>query len=104
LIELWTIAGTIYYDEEDNDDLNNGNPWLSGQIVSLSGTDLNGNGVNISIPTQSDGSYLFTWLYAWDYEVSYVNSSAYIVDSAQAWSMNDSRDYLLWWGRWWWVE
>ena len=80
---LWTIAGTVYYDEEDDDDLNNANSGISGQVVSLSGTDYLGFPITATWLTLSDGTYLFTGLASGNYEVSYVNSSSYIVDSAQ---------------------
>jgi uncharacterized surface anchored protein len=85
LIELSTIAGTIYYDQEDDNMLNNSNPGLSGQTVTLSGEDLNGNPVHVTTTTDANGAYSFTGLYAGDYEVTYTNNQPdYLVDSAQA--------------------
>ena len=69
---------------QDNDDLGTGDIGIGGQSVTLSGTAVHGNPVNITLLTAADGTYLFTGLVEGDYEVSYVNSSGYTPDSAQA--------------------
>ena len=45
---------------------------------------MNGNPVLLTTTTDENGAYLFTGLYSGVYEVSYINSSVYVVDSAQA--------------------
>ena len=66
MIGLATIGGTIYYDTADTNNFDGlaTDPGISGQTVTLSGTDLNGNPVNVTMTTDGSGGYLFTGLYA----------------------------------------
>jgi hypothetical protein len=64
--------------------LNNSNPGLSGQTVTLSGEDLNGNPVHVTTTTDANGAYSFTGLYAGDYAVWYdTYPLVYTPDSVQ---------------------
>ncbi len=83
---VWSIAWTIYYDQEEDELFNNSNPWLSGQAVLLSWTDWQWNSVSLTWVTNWSWEYLFSGLVAWNYAVSYTNNSQYVSDSTQPWS------------------
>ncbi len=62
-----TLSGFVYVDANDNGirDLdNNDNPEtpIPGVTLTLTGTDINGNAVNLTTTTGTDGSYSFTGL------------------------------------------
>ena len=81
---LGSLAGTIFYDDE-NDDLYTGDAGVSGQVVSL----INGSGVVVATgETDANGDYLFTGLVADSYTVSYENSSTYTDDSLMVVTIN----------------
>jgi hypothetical protein len=79
-----SVAGTVYYDQEDDNMLNNSNPGLSGQAVTLSGTNMHGAPVVLVTTTDANGEYLFTDVEPGSYVLTYANSSSYTPDSSQA--------------------
>jgi serine-aspartate repeat-containing protein C/D/E len=68
------IAGRYFCDEND-DDIDNGEPGISGATVSLLNADgsavLDGNGNPVTTTTDGDGNYEFTGLAAGDYKVQF---------------------------------
>ena len=57
-----SLAGTVYQDVNDNDALDGGDARLTGVLVTLTGTDVAGNVVNRTLPTDGSGNYDFTGL------------------------------------------
>jgi len=64
------IYGKIFLDYDDNGTEDGNDHGIAGQIVNLSGTDINGNAVTDSVTTGVDGSYQFTGLPAGTYTVT----------------------------------
>jgi uncharacterized repeat protein (TIGR01451 family) len=77
-----SVWGTIYWDK-DRTKISNSNIALSGQLVTLQGTDLWGRSITLTWLTDTQWEYLFTGLKGWTWSVSYVNSSSLLPDSAQ---------------------
>lgn len=53
------VAGTVYYDANNDGVLGTGDTGIAGVAIRLSGTDSQGNAVNRTTTTGADGSYLF---------------------------------------------
>ena len=64
-----SIGDTIFHDV-DGDGLPGAGEGLGGVDVTLTGTDVDGNPVNVTITTNPDGSYLFDHVVAGDYTVT----------------------------------
>ncbi len=80
-VVMWepvNIYGTIYFDDEDDDDYTGDAP-ISGQVVTLYDDMWN---VVATTTTDADGNYAFEDLPAGTYSVGYTNSSIYIPDSS----------------------
>jgi len=86
-----SVAGTVYYDSEDNNLFDGTNLGLSGQLVTLTGLNAHGGYVSLTTTTDASGSYLFPDVEPGNYSVSYVNSSSYTSDSAQAGTTSGSQ-------------
>nr|WP_198983133.1 SdrD B-like domain-containing protein [Herbaspirillum sp. ASV7] len=54
------VAGRVYVDTNGNGVIDAGETGIAGVTVKLSGTDANGNAVNLSTTTAADGSYSFS--------------------------------------------
>ncbi|PCM43531.1 SdrD B-like domain-containing protein [Marinobacter sp. ANT_B65] len=65
-----TISGRVYHDRNVNDSYDEDDTGLGGQPVLLSGTDINGNPVNASVLTNSDGTYTFVDLPPGVYQIT----------------------------------
>jgi hypothetical protein len=73
-----SLAGTVYVDVNNNGGLDQPpDTGLGGQPVALTGTDVNGNAVNLSTTTASDGTYIFSGLIAGTYTVTENGGNGY---------------------------
>ncbi|MEP1145019.1 MAG: SdrD B-like domain-containing protein [Henriciella sp.] len=61
LLQLSSLSGTVYSDNDRGDDFDTGE-GIESVTMTLTGTDLYGNSVNVVVQTQADGSYTFTGL------------------------------------------
>ena len=59
IIEPASLGGHVFVDRNDNGVFDGGEPPLAGIVVMLQGTNSNGDSVDRSTTTASDGSYLF---------------------------------------------
>jgi uncharacterized repeat protein (TIGR01451 family) len=57
-----TLSGKVFLDFDNNASQNAADYGLPGQLLTLSGTDVNGNAVLRTVTTGADGSYSFTGL------------------------------------------
>ena len=82
LIQLGCIGDRIWNDKNKNGCQEIGEPGISGITVNLTGTDSNGNAVNMSQVTQPNGFYLFEDLEPGTYMVSVVLPTNYAFSPA----------------------
>lgn len=61
---LGLIDGTVWLDANDNGVRDAGEPAIAGVGLTLSGLDINGNVVTLTVATDADGHYLFEDLFA----------------------------------------
>ncbi len=73
-----SIAGTVYYDANDNGTFDNGDQGLSGVTLTLSGTDANGNPVSQTTTTDGNGNYSFGTLKQGNYTITETPPSGYL--------------------------
>ncbi len=73
-----SLAGFVYYDANNNGSRDDGATGLSGQSVTLSGSDDLGPITSINVATQPDGSYSFTNLRPGTYTVSASQPAGYL--------------------------
>ncbi len=74
------ISGNVYVDANNNGVFDAGEQGIGGVTVKLTGTDINGNAVNLSTTTASDGSYHFTGVAASNaagYAITEIQPAAY---------------------------
>ncbi|MCE1184871.1 MAG: carboxypeptidase regulatory-like domain-containing protein [Rhodocyclales bacterium] len=56
-----TLSGRVFLDYNNNGSFNSGtDQGLGGQVITLTGTDINGNPVSLTTTTASDGTYTFS--------------------------------------------
>ncbi|MGL4409437.1 MAG: beta strand repeat-containing protein [Zoogloea sp.] len=56
-----TLSGQVFLDYNNNGSFNSGTDHgLGGQVITLTGTDINGNPVSLTTTTASDGTYTFS--------------------------------------------
>ncbi len=79
-----SITGTVYVDEDLDGDLTSGEQPLAGVTVTLTGTDINGDPVEMSTTTNSDGVYIFDGLLAGTYVVTEAQPSLWANGSTDA--------------------
>jgi hypothetical protein len=77
-LQFAQVSGTVYYDANDNGNLDPGEAGISGVTVLLNGTDFNGNNVSMSTITNSNGQYAFNNLTPGTYAVTDVQPTAYL--------------------------
>ncbi|MCK7513741.1 MAG: SpaA isopeptide-forming pilin-related protein [Desulfobacterales bacterium] len=65
-----TLGGRVFLDFNGDGTLNASDYGISGQIVNLTGTDINGNAVSAATTTAANGTYSFTVLPAGSYTVA----------------------------------
>lgn len=73
-----SLAGTVYYDANDDGSFDSGDQGLSGVTVTLSGTTAGGTAVNQTATTDSNGNYTFTGLQQGTYTVTETPPSGYL--------------------------
>jgi uncharacterized repeat protein (TIGR01451 family) len=71
------LAGRVFFDADGSGTFTAGDQNLSGVIVTLTGTDVNGAAVAHSTNTAADGTYLFTNLLAGTYTLTEAQPPAY---------------------------
>jgi large repetitive protein len=81
---LGSLAGTVYADVNRNGIPTVGEPGISGITITLTGTDVNGNPVNLTDTTDANGNYSFTDLPAGDYTITETQPTAYNDGQEQA--------------------
>lgn len=64
------ISGRVFLDFDDSGTLNGADHGITGQTLTLTGTDINGNAVTATTTTGADGSYAFTGLPPGTYTVT----------------------------------
>ena len=69
----YTVSGTVYYDKDRSETLNNSEPGFDGITVNLLGED---GSVVATTTTKADGTYSFSKLPAGDYTVKVVKDGA----------------------------
>ena len=67
---LSSIAGTVFHDVNDNGVPDSGEDAIPGTIITLSGTDVNGDAVSDTRVTNDTGDYVFDGLLAGTYTVT----------------------------------
>lgn len=65
-----SLSGRVFLDYDNNGALNGPDHGIGGQVINLTGTDINGNTVTRTTTTASDGSYSFTALPEGTYAVT----------------------------------
>ena len=86
--QLSTVAWSIYLDNDVNAIMNSGDQWLSGFIVILSWVDMLGNNIYMTGLSSSTWTYMFTWLNGWSYTVSYLNTTKYLSEVSNTWTVS----------------
>ena len=66
-----TLSGRVFVDDNNNGLFNGPDRGLLGLVVTLTGTDVNGNPVSANFTTDTNGNYSFSGLPAGNYSVSY---------------------------------
>jgi uncharacterized repeat protein (TIGR01451 family)/fimbrial isopeptide formation D2 family protein len=74
---LSSLAGTVYLDSNTSGGLDAGEPGLGGVLLTLTGTDANGQSVSATTTTAPDGSYSFTGLLAGNYTLTETQPAGY---------------------------
>ena len=96
------ISWTIYLDANKEQTFDAGDTWIQSVTVYLN--DANGNQI-ASTTTDLNGNYSFVGLAAGTYQVTYVNSTVYVSDSSQEWTISGTASdamliesiTLVWW-------
>jgi uncharacterized repeat protein (TIGR01451 family) len=73
-----SLAGSVYYDANDNGSLDGGDQGLSGVSVRLTGSTAGGAAVNLSTTTDANGDYKFDTLQQGTYSVTETPPSGYL--------------------------
>lgn len=71
-----SLGGRVFADDNDNGDQDSGDTGIANVDVTLSGTDLYGNAVSITVKTNNDGDYQFT-------NLAPSNASGYTITQTQ---------------------
>jgi hypothetical protein len=83
-IDPASIGGTVFVDRNDNGVFDANEATLSGVIVTLTGVDVTGATVVLSLATDRDGTYLFENL----------NPGSYRIVESQPLRYNDGKDHV----------
>jgi hypothetical protein len=77
-----TLSGTVYFDANANHFFDQGESGIGGVTITLTGTDNQGNAINLTTVTDSNGFYFFSGLNPGTYSVTKTPPSGYIDDAA----------------------
>jgi fimbrial isopeptide formation D2 family protein/uncharacterized repeat protein (TIGR01451 family) len=72
-----SISGTVYRDDNNNGIPETNEPRLAGVALTLTGTDVFGNSVNLATTTDGNGNYLFNLLTPGTYTVTETQPAGY---------------------------
>ena len=87
---LSTLSGTDFYDANKNHSYGSGDSTLSNVKIALTGTDFNGNSVNVTTTTSSNGSYSFKNVVPGVYTITETSPSGYAAETTIAGSVGGS--------------
>lgn len=73
-----SLSGTVFRDDNFDGALNGSDGGLGGVTVRLTGMDVNGNSVNQTITTASDGTYAFNDLVAGNYTITETQPAGFL--------------------------
>jgi protocatechuate 3,4-dioxygenase beta subunit len=73
-----SLAGSVYVDTNNNGARDNSEAGISGDTVTLTGADFQGNAISVTQPTGTDGSYHFTNLSPGTYTLKQDQPSGYL--------------------------
>jgi uncharacterized repeat protein (TIGR01451 family) len=73
-----SLAGTVYYDANDNGTFDSGDQGLAGVTLRLTGTTASGTAINLNTATDANGNYSFPTLQQGTYTVTEVPPSGYL--------------------------
>jgi hypothetical protein len=90
-----TLSGFVYLDSNKSATRDSGESGISGITITLTGFDTNGNAVNLTAVSGSDGSYSFTNLAAGTYQLTEQLPSLYYKGTNAVGSVNGSADGTL---------
>ena len=90
-----SLSGFVYFDQNQDGTRETGESGLQGIIITLTGTDANGNAVSASVTTALDGSYSFTGLMAGTYELTVTMPPSFFQGPNAVGSVNGSPDGAL---------
>jgi len=87
-----SLSGVAYLDNLMNGTFTFGDQGLAGVTETLTGTDINGNAVNLTTTTATDGSYSFTNLLPGTYTITETRPSGFIDDTPNIGTVNGTAD------------
>jgi hypothetical protein len=90
-----SLSGFVYFDSNQDGLREIGESGLEGIVINLTGIDANGNAVNASVATATDGSYSFAGLMAGTYELTVTMPSDFFQGPNAVGSVNGSPDGTL---------
>jgi fimbrial isopeptide formation D2 family protein/uncharacterized repeat protein (TIGR01451 family) len=102
-VPLSEISGTVFEDTNNDGVQDPGEPGISGVQVTLTGTDVFGNPVSITVTTDANGDYLFDSLNAGTYELTQTQPTGFVDgqdNGNPAWTIGDDvmSDIVIGWG------
>ena len=77
-----SIHGQVFHDRDTDSAPGTGDTGLGGETVVLSGVDINGNPVNLTTVTASDGTFSFVGLPAGTYELLQPNQPSGLINGS----------------------
>jgi hypothetical protein len=86
------ISGVVYDDLNGDGILEPGEPGMAGVVVTLTGTDANGNSVTLSATTDVNGAYSFTGLTAGTYSLQRNAPSSFFNGGSTVGTVNGTQD------------
>jgi len=72
------VAGSVYIDSNGNGVRDPGEPGIIGVEIILTGTDINGNPIDVSVFSDADGNYVFEDILPGDYTLTQVHPQQFV--------------------------